>query len=66
MPMFDYRCSTKPHVTFERLVKSAEDAVKCPCGDRDCRPERLLGAPGFVLSGSGYYDRGRGAAGKPA
>lgn len=56
MPLYDFRCSYKPHVVFESLRKSPEDLPRCPCGDRDCKPERLLAAPRAQFRGSGFYE----------
>lgn len=56
MPLYDFQCSHKPHLKFERLLKSPSDPLKCPCGDRDCKPSRLLTAPAALhLKGPGFY-----------
>lgn len=61
MPLYDFKCPSGH--TFDAFAP--HDATRnCPeCG---AEAERLIGAPGFVLKGNGYYDKGRGAAGKPA
>jgi len=50
MPMYEFRCR-KCGVTFEELVKRADEKVKCPeCGS--ARLEKLYSRLGAVVGGS--------------
>lgn len=60
MPLYDFKCPCGN--TFEAFAPCGETR-NCECGQA---AEQAIGAPGFVLKGEGFYDKGRGASGKPA
>lgn len=55
MPIFDFQCNSCSH-QFEKLVfKSDEPTPACvSCSSDDVT--KLVSAPGFRLSGSGWYE----------
>ena len=55
MPIFDFQCAQCSH-QFEKLVlKSDAPAPACPeCASEDV--SKQVSAPGFRLSGSGWYE----------
>jgi len=55
MPIYEFQCQACGH-RFERLQKLSDaDPTVCPtCGEP--RVGRMLSAPGFRLSGSGWYE----------
>jgi len=53
MPFYDYQCDACGH-KFEDFHSIKETKDTCPeCGDKKLR--RLIGAPAFVLKGSGFH-----------
>lgn len=55
MPIYEYLCSTCNH-EFDALQKVSDEPLSdCPeCGDSALK--KKLSAPGFRLSGSGWYE----------
>jgi putative FmdB family regulatory protein len=55
MPIYEYVCSDCGH-EFERLQKmSAAPLRDCPACEKQCLKKKIS-APGFRLSGSGWYE----------
>lgn len=55
MPIYEYVCSDCDH-TFETLQKMSEAPLSvCPACDR-AGLKKKISAPGFRLSGSGWYE----------
>jgi len=55
MPIYEYRCNACEH-QFDALQKMSDDPLEiCPKCDKDSLV-KLLSAPSFRLSGSGWYE----------
>lgn len=53
MPTYDYRCTACGHQFEAFQTMSAEPLKECPvCGEA---VERLIGVPGLIFKGSGFY-----------
>jgi putative FmdB family regulatory protein len=59
MPLYATRCTASDHRKDVLVRSHASDLPACTCG---APRERLVSAPGFVLKGQGWYDKGRPAA----
>lgn len=55
MPIYEYACDECEH-QLEQLQKMSDEAlVNCPKCHKDSL-KKLISAPGFRLSGSGWYE----------
>lgn len=55
MPIYEYRCSTCQFQDDLMLKVSAASTLQCPSCQRNTF-EKLVSAPSFKLSGSGWYE----------
>jgi len=55
MPIYEYRCSTCQFQDDLMLKVSAATTLQCPSCQRNTF-EKLVSAPSFKLSGSGWYE----------
>ena len=55
MPIYEYRCSTCQFQDDLMLKVSAATTLQCPSCQKNTF-EKLLSAPSFKLSGSGWYE----------
>jgi len=55
MPIFDFQCKACGH-QFEKLVMGSDPVMPACVSCADEKVEKLVSAPGFRLSGSGWYE----------
>ncbi len=55
MPIYEYRCSTCQFQDDLMIKVSAATTLKCPSCQKNTF-EKLVSAPSFKLSGSGWYE----------
>ena len=55
MPIYEYRCSTCQFQDDLMLKVSAASTLQCPSCQKNTF-EKLVSAPSFKLSGSGWYE----------
>jgi putative FmdB family regulatory protein len=55
MPIYEYRCSTCQFQDDLMLKVSAATTLQCPSCQKNTF-EKLVSAPSFKLSGSGWYE----------
>jgi putative FmdB family regulatory protein len=54
MPIFEYHCP-KCGANFEKIVRSSDAQVPCPCGHE---LKRQIGKSNFQLKGTGWFKDG--------